>query len=118
MRVEGHARHPIPMSLAAHEEVAVRHGPDLPRLVVAHCRNDRLRDRRVEKIGRIFVANFRALTIHTWYFLYLTSTHSLHIFDVCGDLGEALLFESSWGLGSIATYLDVGHAFGSEARFG
>lgn len=44
MRVEGHTRHPIPMTLAAHEEVAVRHGPDLPRLVVAHCGNYRLRD--------------------------------------------------------------------------
>lgn len=48
MRVEGDTRHPIPMSLAAHEKVAIRHGPDLPRLVVTHCGNDRLRDQWVE----------------------------------------------------------------------
>lgn len=43
MRVEGHTRHPIPMTLTTHEEVAIRHGPDLPCLVVAHRGNYRLR---------------------------------------------------------------------------
>lgn len=45
VRVEGHTRHPIPVTLTAHEEVAIRHGPHLPSLVIAHRGNYRLRDR-------------------------------------------------------------------------
>ena len=39
VRVKVYSRHPVSVALAAHQEVAVRHRPNLPRFVVAHRRN-------------------------------------------------------------------------------
>ena len=40
-RMEIYARDPVPMPLAAHDQVAVRHGPELPRRII---RNSCLRE--------------------------------------------------------------------------
>lgn len=42
VRMESHTRHPITVSFAAHEKIAIWHRPDFPRLVVAYGSNDRL----------------------------------------------------------------------------